>query len=71
MRLLANMLGDSEKFLLPNRCELLDPESVGQAHLDLLRLPYPCVALEAPWEGAFEPEYGRAEQEPATLPFAG
>ena len=48
---LADMLTRAVKFLLPNRCELLDPAAIGQPHLDLLKLPYPCVALEASWYG--------------------
>jgi hypothetical protein len=46
---LIDMLRDSVKFLLPNCCELIDPEDMKQAHLDLLRLPFTCVAFEAPW----------------------
>ncbi|WP_156901452.1 hypothetical protein [Azohydromonas australica] len=45
-----SMLRNSIKFLLPNCCELIDPEDFRQAHLDMARLPYPCVAFEAPWE---------------------
>jgi hypothetical protein len=45
----------SEKFLLPNRGELLDPYAIGPGHLELTRLPYPIVALEAPWEGVTGP----------------
>lgn len=45
-----SMLRNSIKFILPNCCELIDPEDFKQAHLDVLRLPYPCVAFEAPWK---------------------
>ena len=47
---LVALLQDCTKFLLPNTCDLLDPTHFGQAHLDLLKLPYPRVALEAPWQ---------------------
>jgi hypothetical protein len=43
------LLRNSVKFILPNCCELIDPEELRQAHLDLLRLPFPAVAFEAPW----------------------
>jgi hypothetical protein len=43
------LLRDSVKFILPNRCELLDSGTLRQAHLELVRLPYPVVAFEAPW----------------------
>lgn len=43
------MLRNSVKFLLPNCCELIDPEDFKQTHLDVLKLPYPCVAFEASW----------------------
>lgn len=49
---IADALHNSVKFLLPNRAELLDRESVGQAHHDLIKLPYPVIALEAPWYNA-------------------
>lgn len=49
-RLIA-MLQLSVKFLLPNRADLVAPEDIRQSHIDLVRLPYPCVAFEAPWEG--------------------
>jgi hypothetical protein len=44
------MLQASVKFILPNCCDLVQPDELRQAHLDLLRLPYPCVAFEAPWQ---------------------
>ncbi|MBW5286751.1 hypothetical protein [Burkholderia gladioli] len=43
------MLSTAQKFLLPNCGELIDTESVRETHLDLLRLPYPVTAFEAPW----------------------
>lgn len=46
------MLKKSVKFILPNCCELFDPDHLRHAHLDLVRLPFPLVALEAPWEVA-------------------
>jgi hypothetical protein len=47
--ILIDRLRRSVKFILPNCCELIDPNDLRQAHLDLLRLPFPCVAFEAPW----------------------
>jgi len=48
-RLIA-MLQTSVKFILPNCCDLVEPDEVRQAHIDLMRLPFPCVAFEAPWD---------------------
>lgn len=39
----------SVKFLLPNGCELIDISDLKQVHIDMARLPYDIVALEAPW----------------------
>lgn len=47
---LIDKLRQSVKFILPNGCDLIDPHEFRQAHLDLIRLPFPCVAFEAPWE---------------------
>ncbi len=47
---IGELLQRSVKFIMPNCCELIDPNQLGQSHLDLLRLPFPCVAFEAPWE---------------------
>ncbi|MBE0315559.1 hypothetical protein [Xanthomonas citri] len=44
------MLRHSVKFILPNRCNLVAPDDIRQAHLDLARLPFPCVAFEVPYE---------------------
>ncbi|WP_338811198.1 hypothetical protein V2V90_24005 (plasmid) [Agrobacterium leguminum] len=44
------LLQRSVKFILPNCGELLDVNSFSQAHLDLLRLPYPVTAFEIPWK---------------------
>lgn len=44
------MLQQSVKFMLPNCCDLVEPDEVRQAHIDLMRLPFPCVAFEAPWD---------------------
>lgn len=50
LRDVIELLRMSVKFILPNCCNLIDPDDLRQAHLDLLRLPYSCVAFEAPWE---------------------
>jgi hypothetical protein len=47
---LIGMLQQSVKFILPKCYDLLDPGEMRQAHLDLVRLPFPCVAFEIPWE---------------------
>jgi len=50
LRGVIELLRTSVKFILPNCCNLIDPDDLRQTHLDLIRLPYPCVAFEAPWE---------------------
>ena len=50
IRVVSDMLRRSVKFILPNCAELLDPSHVSQAHIDLLKLPFPLVAFEAPWQ---------------------
>ncbi|MEI3776144.1 hypothetical protein [Pectobacterium brasiliense] len=49
MRQVIDMLDNSVKFILPNCCDILEPEEYRQAHLDLARLPYPVVTFEIPW----------------------
>lgn len=71
LRRLTIMLQHSVKFILPNCCDLIDPNEFRQAHLDLARLPFPCVAFEAPWEKDDEiKELGGFEQAPATKRIA-
>ncbi|QGA52831.1 hypothetical protein [Pseudomonas brassicacearum] len=50
----VKQLRDSVKFLLPNCAELVDMSELRQAHVDMARLPYPVVALEAPGSGPME-----------------
>ncbi|MCD7098296.1 hypothetical protein [Stenotrophomonas sp. MMGLT7] len=45
----AGYLHQSVKFLLPNCADVLDLGELRQVHIDMARLPYPVVALEAPW----------------------
>lgn len=45
----VSLLASSIKYLLPNCAELIDIREVRQVHVDSTRLPYPVVALEAPW----------------------
>lgn len=45
---LVEFLRKSVKFILPDNGELIDSNDMKQAHLDLTRLPFPCVAFEAP-----------------------
>lgn len=72
LRMLIDMLISSVKFIMPNCCELIDPDDLRQAHIDLVHLPYPCVAFEAPWEKETEgPEQiGGYKQTPATKRIA-
>lgn len=69
---LAALLKESVKFILPNCCGFIAYEEVKQAHLDLTRLPFPCVAFEIPWE--HEPDgithIGGIPQAPATKRIA-
>lgn len=68
---LADVLRQSVKFILPNCCDLIDPEEMKQAHLDLFRLPFPVVALEAPWQREAGPDQiGEFKQLPATKRIA-
>lgn len=70
-RRLIGMLQHSVKFILPNCCDLIDPNELRQAHLDLTRLPFPCVAFEAPWEKEDGIEQlGEFQQTPATKRIA-
>nr|GEU29196.1 hypothetical protein [Tanacetum cinerariifolium] len=70
-RLIA-MLQHSVKFILPNCCELVAPDDLRQAHIDMLRLPFQCVAFEAPWDkgGEIEEYIGEFRQTPATRRIA-
>lgn len=70
-RLIA-MLQNSVKFILPNCCNLIHPNEVHQTHMDLIRLPYPCVAFEAPWDHTEDGlEYkGEFKQSPMTKRIA-
>lgn len=68
---LIEMLRNSVKFILPNCCDLLDPSEFRQAHLDLIHLPFPCVAFEVPWNREGVPNYtGDFAQIPSTKRIA-
>ena len=43
------MLQKSVKFILPNNADLIDIRKLSDSHFDMLRLPFPIVALEIPW----------------------
>lgn len=58
IRVVTDMLRRSVKFILPNCAELLDPLHVSQAHIDLLKLPFPLVAFEVPWQKTDAKEAG-------------
>jgi hypothetical protein len=46
----AHLLQRAVKFLLPNCADLVDLKGLSENHLDMLRLPFPLVALEVPWK---------------------
>ena len=46
----ARLVHRAVKFLLPNCAGLVDLHGLTENHLDMLRLPYPLVALEVPWK---------------------
>ncbi|RZI40347.1 hypothetical protein EGT07_23680 [Herbaspirillum sp. HC18] len=71
LRRLTALLENSIKFILPNCCDLINPDDMKQSHLDLIHLPYPCVAFEAPWEKAHTvDEIAGMRQTPATKRIA-
>lgn len=49
MKKLVQLLENSQKFIMPNCCDIFDPEIFQQSHMDLFRLPYPVTVFEAPW----------------------
>lgn len=69
-----DLLKLSVKFILPNRCNLVEPDEIRQAHLDLARLPFPCVAFEVPYEQEDGlsplPDIAGLQQQPATRRIA-
>jgi hypothetical protein len=69
---IIELLQKSVKFVLPNCCNIIEPEDMRQAHLDQVRLPFPCVAFEAPWdtEEAGPAYVGDFKQSPATKRIA-
>ena len=73
---IADLLTESVKFILRNCASYFDPEDLRQVHLDLTHLdlthlPYPCIALEAPWELETDlKEMGGHPLEPATRRIA-
>lgn len=68
----VEMLQHAVKFMLPNCAQLVDELSLRESHLELLRLPYPLVAFEAPWikEGEGEQELNGFEQSKSTRRIA-
>lgn len=69
---LVMLLQNSVKFILPNCCNLVAPDELRQTHLDMLRLPFPCVAFEVPWDkDEIGPDYiGDFKQSPMTKRIA-
>lgn len=45
----VSLLQGSVKFILPNHADLMDMDDLRQVHVDMARLSFPVVALEAPW----------------------
>lgn len=60
----AELLRRSVKFIMPNCGDLIHGENLKPVHLDLMRLPFPCVAFEAPWDNGMPGprQIGRYEQ---------
>jgi hypothetical protein len=50
MRNVAAGLQQAQKFLLPDCADMVEIRDLKEAHMDLLHLPYPLVALEIPWQ---------------------
>lgn len=50
IRNVIDMLEKSVKFILPNCCDIIAPEYLRQAHLDMAHIPYPVVTFEIPWK---------------------
>ena len=46
---IIELLRESQKFILPNCCDIFEPDEFQQPHLDLFHLPYPVCTFEAPW----------------------
>lgn len=71
MERLIGLLQESVKFLLPNCCDIIDPEDLKQSHIDMARLPYPCVAFESSYERQDDiVQIGDFDQSPATKRIA-
>lgn len=72
LKRLIDMLERSVKFLLPSGCEIINPEDIRQAHFDMARLPFPCVAFEASYSEKTDVinQIGDFEQKPATKRIA-
>lgn len=49
MHLICDLLDKGDKFILPNCCDLIEPDKFGSDEYALLKLPYPITVLEAPW----------------------
>ncbi|AOJ61251.1 hypothetical protein WJ32_01445 [Burkholderia ubonensis] len=69
---IAEMLQNAVKFMLPNCAQLVDEESLRESHLEMFRLPYPVVAFEASWitDKAVENELNGFQQSRSTRRIA-
>jgi len=45
----CKLLHKAEKFILPNCCDLIDPDKFSARDYALLKTPYPVTVFEAPW----------------------
>lgn len=70
--IIVEMLQHAVKFMLPNCAQLVNELSLRESHLELLRLPYPLVAFEAPWikDAEGEHELNGFEQSKSTRRIA-
>jgi len=49
IRLICDLLDKAVKFIMPNCCDLIDPDKFNATDYALLKMPYPLTVLEAPW----------------------
>jgi hypothetical protein len=47
---LIDLMRSGQKFLMPNCAEVIDPQTLGDTHLELFKLPYPVTIFEASWD---------------------
>lgn len=48
-QLICDLLDKADKFIMPNCCDLIDPDKFSARDYALLKVPYPLTVFEAPW----------------------